>query len=125
LRRYLVKRLQSLGYAVTLSPRNPDDRAAWSCQPSVAKKLSRRSVPSESAKYTGWLRFSEQERRKVENESGIRTVRRPESFLLPEIDGPAGLNYNRQGPSDFLNAWLVSGTLLRALCAWRVGALPM
>ena len=28
LRRYLVKRLQSLGYEVTLSPRNPDDRAA-------------------------------------------------------------------------------------------------
>jgi transposase len=28
LRRYLVKRLQSLGYDVTLSPRNPDDRAA-------------------------------------------------------------------------------------------------
>jgi transposase len=28
LRRYLVKRLQSLGYDVTLSPKNPDDRAA-------------------------------------------------------------------------------------------------
>lgn len=28
LRRYLVKRLQSLGYDVALSPRNPDDRAA-------------------------------------------------------------------------------------------------
>jgi transposase len=28
LRRYLVKRLQSLGYEVTLSPRNPDDNAA-------------------------------------------------------------------------------------------------
>ena len=28
LRRYLVKRLQGLGYDVTLSPKNPDDRAA-------------------------------------------------------------------------------------------------
>ena len=28
LRRYLVKRLQNLGYDVTLSPKNPDDRAA-------------------------------------------------------------------------------------------------
>jgi transposase len=28
LRRYLVKRLQSLGYDVTLSPKNPDDRVA-------------------------------------------------------------------------------------------------
>jgi transposase len=28
LRRYLVKRLQALGYEVTLSPQNPDDRAA-------------------------------------------------------------------------------------------------
>ncbi len=28
LRRYLVKRLQRLGYEVTLSPKNPDDRAA-------------------------------------------------------------------------------------------------
>jgi hypothetical protein len=28
LRRYLVKRLQGLGFDVTLSPQNPDDRAA-------------------------------------------------------------------------------------------------
>jgi transposase len=28
LRRYLVKRLQSLGYNVTLSPKNPSDSAA-------------------------------------------------------------------------------------------------
>jgi hypothetical protein len=28
LRRYLVKRLQGLGYDVTLSPKNPDDCAA-------------------------------------------------------------------------------------------------
>jgi hypothetical protein len=28
LRRYLVKRLQSLGYEVTLSPQNPDESAA-------------------------------------------------------------------------------------------------
>lgn len=28
LRRYLVKRLERLGYDVALSPKNPDDRAA-------------------------------------------------------------------------------------------------